>query len=140
MIKAIYILYALLSALLLHSAVATDLSEHFVTFPGARDVGGCDADKDKLQNRYKEAYLLIDNALKSLDGLSKQRPHFDADALSLSDSDKKDVREWDRQARLLKALFAMDTTPKKGVSIQESQDRLDRVKSKYDKIRPKAVV
>ena len=86
MIKSIYMIYALLLALLLTGVIATDLSDHFVTFPGARSVGGCDADKEKLQNAYKEAHKLVDNAVKSLNSLSKRRPHFSADEVSLSDS------------------------------------------------------
>ena len=39
----------------------------------------CDADKDKLQNAYKEAHKLVDNALKSLNSLSKRRTDFIAD-------------------------------------------------------------
>ena len=41
MIKSIYMIYALFLALLLTVVIATDLSNHFVTFPGARTVGGC---------------------------------------------------------------------------------------------------
>ena len=140
MIKSIYMIYALLLALLLTGVIATDLSDHFVTFPGARTVGGCDADKDKLQTAYKEADKLVDNALKSLDSLSKRRPHFSADDISLSDSDKKDIQEWDRQARLLKALFAIDATPGEGVSTSESRSRLQKVIGKSLKIPPKCIV
>ena len=58
----------------------------------------------------------------------------------LSDSDKKDTQEWDRQARLLKALLAVDVTPEKGVSTSESQSRLQNIIRKSLKIPPKCIV
>ena len=132
-------IYALFLALLLTVVIATNLSDHFVTFSGARTVGGCDADKDKLQNTYKEAHKLVDNALKSLNSLGKRRPDFSADDVSLSDSDKKDMQECDRQARLLKALLAVHATPEKGVSTSESQSRLQNIIPKSLKIPPKCI-
>lgn len=116
MINSVRLFYNLLfTVLLLSSVTATDLKDHFIPFPGDRGKGGCDADTNKLQQGYKEAHQLIDKALESMTKLNKQRPHFKDDKTKLSVSDRKDWDDWDRQARLLKTLFAIDTKPETGI-------------------------
>ena len=131
MARTIHILYTLLLTLLLNGAIAHDLSDYFITFPGGRDVGGCDADISRLQQAYTEAYDLLGNAQTSLESLGKQRPHYTQDAVKLSSSDKRDVQEWDRQARLAKTLFAIDVDPAKGITDPSSVRRFGAVQSKF---------
>jgi len=128
MINSVHLFYSLLfTVLLLSSVTATDLKDHFVPFPGGRGKGGCDADTGKLQQGYKEAHQLVDKALESMTKLNKQRPHFKADKTKLSVSDRKNWDDWDRQARLLKALFAIDTNPETGIVLGQSQKRFAEV-------------
>jgi len=110
---------------------AIDLKDHFIPFPGDRDRGGCDADTNKLQQGYKEAHQLVDKALESMAKLNKPRPHVNADKTKLSDSDKKDWDDWDRQARLLKTLFAIDTDPGAGIAHGPSQTRFEQVEGEF---------
>lgn len=132
MIGSVLLFYNLLfTVLLLSSVTATDLKDHFIPFPGDRGKGGCDADTNKLQQGYKEAHQLVDKALISMAKLKKPRPHVNADKTKLSDSDKKDWDDWDRQARLLKALFAIDTDPGAGIVHGQSQTRFLQAEGEF---------
>lgn len=80
-----------------------DLEPLWKPFPGARDVGGCDADLQNLKVSYTEALLLVQAALDAFSNIEGPKP-----------GDAKGAQAWDRQARMAKAMFNLDPDPVSG--------------------------
>lgn len=112
---------------LLNGVLAADaqLEPLFQLQPGAVGVSGCDAHASNLKLGYTEAIKLAEQAIVSLNDLKKPQPHDGEDELSLSPQEEKDQKEWARQARIAKAMFAIDTDPNHGVVAGDSATRLD---------------
>ncbi|KAL8649956.1 MAG: hypothetical protein Q9226_005353, partial [Calogaya cf. arnoldii] len=81
-------------------------------FPGQSDVGGCDAHLQNLRDSYSQAIELCRAAIAALVNIEDPKPE-----------DPREGQEWDRQARLAKALFNIETFPIAGVIDEISTDR-----------------
>ncbi|KAL8780910.1 MAG: hypothetical protein Q9213_006250 [Squamulea squamosa] len=73
-------------------------------FPGQRDDGGCDADLQNLRDSYSQAISICKAAVAALKNLAEPKP-----------GEPKEGQEWDRQARIAKAIFSLDTDPASGI-------------------------
>ncbi|KAI4198363.1 MAG: hypothetical protein LQ346_002787 [Caloplaca aetnensis] len=89
-----------------------ELEPLFTPFPGPRDEGGCDDDLQNLKDSYSQAIVLAEAAIAALRNINEPKP-----------ADLKEGQEWDRQARLAKAMFSIDTDPTRGVADKGSRGR-----------------
>lgn len=98
----------------------------YIIAPGKEDVGGCDDHLDVLRKGYTEAIKIAFRAIEALEFIRNPLPDDDEDELSASNpSYVQGRKEWSRQARLAKAMFAIDTSPDTGVAAGESTFRLN---------------
>lgn len=73
-------------------------------YPGPRDLGGCDEDLQNLKDSYSQAIEICKAAIAALNHIQDPKPE-----------DLKEGQEWDRQARMAKAMFNLDTDPTAGI-------------------------
>lgn len=97
-----------------------ELEPLFTPFPGPRDEGGCDDDLQNLKDSYSQAIVLAEAAIAALRNINEPKP-----------ADLKEGQEWDRQARLAKAMFSIDTDPTRGVADKGSRGRQGYTLSKW---------
>lgn len=88
-------------------------------------MGGCDNYLNALKEGYTESLKIVTQAIKALQNIQNPQPHEDEDELNLTTQELQDQKEWSRQARLAKAMFAIDTDPQKGVVAGDSTNRLN---------------
>ncbi|KAL9028589.1 MAG: hypothetical protein Q9180_007142, partial [Flavoplaca navasiana] len=81
-------------------ASPAELEPLWKPFPGQRDVGGCDQDLQNLKDSYSQAIDLCNAALAALDNIQEPKPE-----------DAIEGQKWDRQARLAKAMWNLETDP-----------------------------
>ena len=103
---------------------ASELQPLFKLFPGNRDVGGCDQDSRRLEAAYTEAIDMAQAAIEALKIVKGPTPYKDNDQTSLSDSERKQVVNWYRLARLAFVMFHIEVT-NDGVSSGDSTDFLN---------------
>ncbi|KAI4275230.1 MAG: hypothetical protein LQ337_003369 [Flavoplaca oasis] len=89
-------------------------------FPGAIDVGGCDQDIQNLRDSYSQAIELCQAAIAALGNIEEPKPE-----------DPAEGQEWDRQARLAKAIFNIDANPAAPITDRAMRSRLGTILSEY---------
>lgn len=115
----ISILAALLSHLIALASPAI-LETSWKPFPGAIDVGGCDQDIQNLRDSYSQAIELCQAAIAALGNIEEPKPE-----------DPAEGQEWDRQARLAKAIFNIDANPAAPITDRAMRSRLGTILSEY---------
>ena len=76
-------------------------------FHGNRDLGGCSQNLQKLKEFYSQVIELSKAAIVALHNLKNQKP-----------DDSTKAQEWDRQARMAKAMFGLDADIASGVIVK----------------------
>ena len=115
-----------ISALLstLHYAAAenppAELEPLWKPFPGQRDEGGCDQDLQDLKDSYSQAIVLSKAAIAGLSNIEGPKPE-----------DPKEGQEWDRQARIAKAMFNLETDPASGITSGDMLKTLQKIFSEW---------
>ena len=94
----------LLSFVIACTATDAQLEPLWTPFPGERDVGGCDQDLQNPKDSYSQAIAMAYSAIDALGNIEKKKPQ-----------DPLEGQEWDRQARMAKAMFDIDTDPASGI-------------------------
>lgn len=113
----ISVLIAFLSFLAALAAPA-ELEPLYKPFPGQRDVGGCDQDLQNLEDSYSQAIDLCNVALEALGNIQEPRPE-----------DAIEGQKWDRQARLAKAMWNLETDSTTGMTAKAMSSRTTRILS-----------
>ena len=113
----ISILIACLSFLAALASPA-ELEPLWKPFPGQRDVGGCDQNLQNLKDSYSQAIDLCNAALAALDNIQEPKPE-----------DAMEGQKWDRQARLAKAMWNLETDPTTGMTSKAMSRRTTRILS-----------
>ncbi len=113
----ISVLIAFLSFLAVLAA-PVELEPVWKPFPGQRDVGGCDQDLQNLEDSYSQAIDLCNAALAALGNIQEPKPE-----------DAIEGQKWDRQARLAKAMWNLETDPTTGMTSKAMNRRTTRILS-----------
>ncbi|KAL8768307.1 MAG: hypothetical protein Q9209_005446 [Squamulea sp. 1 TL-2023] len=105
-IRVLYVLSLLIITVGYSAAddLSAELEPLWKPFPGQRDNGGCDADLQNLRDSYSQAISICKAAVAALKNLAEPKS-----------DDPKEGQEWDRQARMAKAMFGIDTDPASGI-------------------------
>lgn len=131
-IQAMFVTFAHVLPILLYlgAALAAELEPLWTIKDGDVSVGGCKDFSTPLKQSYEEALELAQKGVDALTSLQHPRPAPNSDPLSWADPEA-DTAEWNRRARVAKALFAINAEPQTGVVAGPSDDRLKFAKGMY---------
>ncbi|KAL8995832.1 MAG: hypothetical protein Q9169_004522 [Polycauliona sp. 2 TL-2023] len=85
--------------------------------------GGCDRDLQNPKDAYSQAIELCERAIAAIGNIEGPKPE-----------DAKEGQEWDRQARLAKALWNLDPDPATGMPSRSMRPRISRILKVYKSV------
>ncbi|KAK4692070.1 hypothetical protein P7C71_g5065, partial [Lecanoromycetidae sp. Uapishka_2] len=124
----------LIYSALLPSIFASSLEPLWRIAEGGQAVGGCDDNLNPLKSGYEEAIEMAKKAIQAFENIEKPRPPLDEPILWwIPDRAETAPEAWDRQARLAKALLAIDVDRSVGIA-GSSKARFDFAMASFKSI------